>query len=168
MRYALLEGEAVIGWLDTDVVDYPSLPPDEHLVAVSDEQWEQRMASAWAVRNGAFVAAEHPATPLEPPSPHALFRNRLAAGVHIRCADHPALDGVYAIDAAAQGALALLASVVARTGEFPGGKPYPWFDIEGQLHWFPDPARFERFADAVCLLIAELADGSPTAKYLAI
>lgn len=48
----------VIGWYDTGVFTYPSMPPDAALLPVTDSQWEARMAnpSGWLVQAGALVA----------------------------------------------------------------------------------------------------------------
>lgn len=47
----------VLGWLDTDQWDYPSLPDETVLLALSDEQWEAQQAPAW-VHDGSVVLEE--------------------------------------------------------------------------------------------------------------
>ena len=60
----ITEGPApVLGWLDTDLVSYPSLPPDADLLEMTAEQWARRMKGCWAVEAGDLVSAPAPVPP---------------------------------------------------------------------------------------------------------
>lgn len=54
----------VLGWYDTDALEYPNLPAAANLLAISAAQWGERMTGRWAVSNGALV-------PYTPPAPSA-------------------------------------------------------------------------------------------------
>lgn len=45
----------VIGWYDTDELDYPSLPASSELITLTDAEWDARMDAQWYVQNGALV-----------------------------------------------------------------------------------------------------------------
>lgn len=58
--YALFDPQApspaaVLGWLDRDLGRHAVWPGKGSLVAVSDEQWEQRTQHRWGVAEGALV-----------------------------------------------------------------------------------------------------------------
>lgn len=50
----------VIGWFDTEEFDYPALPADSELIALSDEEWSSRLAADWHVLDGALVPKPAP------------------------------------------------------------------------------------------------------------
>lgn len=45
----------VLGWYDTDLVEYPELPAPEDLLEMTEVQWAQRMNDFWIVENGQLV-----------------------------------------------------------------------------------------------------------------
>jgi hypothetical protein len=53
----------VISWLDTDLLNYPVIPPDEDLLVMTDAQWSSRMKRRWAVQGGQLVEYHPPVPP---------------------------------------------------------------------------------------------------------
>lgn len=51
--------QPVLGWYDTDEFDYPNLPPQADLIALTDTQWDSRLSTPY-VSAGALVAAPAP------------------------------------------------------------------------------------------------------------
>lgn len=51
--------QPVIGWYDTDFVNYPNLPPASNLLELTQDQWNLRLSTPF-VQNGALVAAPMP------------------------------------------------------------------------------------------------------------
>lgn len=58
-RYAQFDPttKQVIGWYDTDLVQYAMLPPRSQLVELTNEQWNARMSdpSGWVVQDSKLV-----------------------------------------------------------------------------------------------------------------
>jgi hypothetical protein len=62
---------AILNWMDTDAFSYASIPTDDHLLALTDEQYDARdSAGPLMVKNGALSAyvAPPPAAPVVPTS----------------------------------------------------------------------------------------------------
>jgi hypothetical protein len=57
----------VLGWYDTGVFTYPSLPDSSDLLALTSEQWAARLTGHWAVSNGVLVAYTPPVVPVPMP-----------------------------------------------------------------------------------------------------
>lgn len=51
--------QPVIGWYDTDALDYPNLPPAEKLLKLTESQWDGRMDTPF-VQAGLLIAAPAP------------------------------------------------------------------------------------------------------------
>jgi hypothetical protein len=47
----------VIGWYDTDILDYPNLPGEKELIQMTDSQWAKHFNSpnGWNVNNGKLI-----------------------------------------------------------------------------------------------------------------
>lgn len=52
--------QPVMGWYDTDNFTHAELPPDEHLVRVTAEQWKARLTdpAGWIVKKGKIIPKE--------------------------------------------------------------------------------------------------------------
>jgi len=82
----------VMGWFDTDALDYPTLPDAEDLLEMADEQWDARLNGYWAVDDGALV----PYTPpVPPPTADEVYQSKISDGIGIISSSNPALNGVY-------------------------------------------------------------------------
>lgn len=49
----------IIGWYDTDELDYPSLPDPTNLLALTQAQWDTRLSTPF-VQNGILIATPAP------------------------------------------------------------------------------------------------------------
>lgn len=79
--HTVADPKPVIGWFDTDLLDYPNLPAAADLLQVTAAQWAARMAnpSGWVVSGGALAQAA-PVTLSNPVQIPALaFLNRFTA-----------------------------------------------------------------------------------------
>lgn len=136
----------VLGWLDTDLLHYPSPPADADLLVLTDEQWVQRMKGSWAVEFGTLVAYTPPPPPLTPAQEAAAIINQ---PVTVQCVTDPQLDAVYANDAASrQAMIGVVAHVSAGLGLPGGGQAFNWPDAAGTQRLWPE-AEFVAFASAV-------------------
>ncbi len=144
----------VIGWYDTESLTYPTLPIAADLLALTAEQWAERMTGQWAVSNGALVA-------YTPPAPVLTLAQQaqaaLAAGLTVTSTGTPALDGLYSVDAAAQQNIQAVQIYIQANGKFPGSTgTYAWLDKSGAAHVFPSVTEFTAFATAVADYVADL------------
>lgn len=82
------EPRQVLGWWDTDAFDYgDSLPPAGVRIALSDEQWDQRLDGLYAVHGGTLVHYTPPPPPAQPYDVSALLlTDRLAHAGLLRTA----------------------------------------------------------------------------------
>ena len=121
-RYAAFDPFApepapVIGWYDTGLLDYPSLPDPSALIEVDNGAvWAERTARPWHVSGGALV----PAAPLE----RTLAQRAgdlLAGGLTVTSAGTPEISGVYACDPASRAAIAEIVAGINAGHGFPGG-----------------------------------------------
>jgi len=74
-RFAEYDPEApspqpVMGWYDTGILYYPNLPPLDHLVEATDEQWTGHFYNSYQVVNGELQ--EYTPPPYVPPPPTVL------------------------------------------------------------------------------------------------
>jgi len=51
---------AVIGWYDTDELEYPNLPAPSELIMLTDDEWNVRMDEPWYVQDGKLVPKPAP------------------------------------------------------------------------------------------------------------
>ena len=121
-RYAAFDTSApqpapVIGWYDTELLHYPSLPDPSALIEVDNaEIWDGRTARLWHVSGGTLI----PAAPLE----RTLAQRAgdiLAGGLAIESASAPEINGVYACDPASRAAIAETVAGINAGHGFPGG-----------------------------------------------
>ena len=69
-QYACFDGtkpdpKPILGWYDTGVVTYPSMPPASDLLALTAAQWAARLTGIWAVSGGELVSVSvNPLIPL--------------------------------------------------------------------------------------------------------
>lgn len=126
----------VIGFYDTDLIDYPNLPPTADLVELSTADWDNRMAETrWIVVNGALVSA-----PPLPPTASQLLTEKIAAGIAITSTATPALNATYALDATALSQIQSAALDAASGLGLPGGSAtFTHPDAAGQPHDFTEP-----------------------------
>ncbi|MBN6210682.1 phage tail assembly chaperone [Ralstonia pickettii] len=71
MRYAYFDpvSKAVLGWIDTNAFDYPSLPDPSTLFQItSDADWHDGDGKRWFLIDGALIDTEPPPPPAPPPS----------------------------------------------------------------------------------------------------
>lgn len=146
----------VIGWYDTGVFTYPTLPVASDLLEVTPTQWAARITnpSGWAVSNGSLVA-------YTPPAPVLTLAQQAAAAINVGLAitssGTSALDGIYACDDSRQAKINRVAAFIALNGKFPANlTEMPWPDMSGAIHLFPTTATFQAFASAVASYVVEL------------
>ena len=166
-QYALFDPtqpapQPVTGWYDTDVFNYPNLPPSTNLLVVTGEQWADRLTdpSAWAVPVGVLVAAAVPAPTAAQLAAQA-YAAFVAGGLTVTSTATPALSGVYAIDQQSQSDIATEAQFISTFAEFTTGATtnLPWPMPDGSIVVFPTPAQF--------LSIAKVAGQAVAAAKLA-
>lgn len=76
------EPRPVLGWYDTDALYYPNLPAADHLLQMTDEQWDGRMDTPM-IKGGTLVKAP----PLPPPTPSSITYK---ADIWRRCSESEA------------------------------------------------------------------------------
>ncbi len=122
--------QPVTGWFDTDLVRYPTMPPAAELLAVSYDQWQQRLAnsSGWMVQGGTLVAIG-PSAPTIGVRLAALAAERYqqqSRGVMFQAAGATTVS-LAASDAASTGMLTASYSA-ARDGHWIDGTPWKMAD----------------------------------------
>ena len=156
----------VLGWYDTDAIDYPSLPASSDLLAVSAAEWSARLSnpSGWAVESGALVSYT---TPTPVPTLAQQAAALIAGGIAITSTGTPALNGTYATNAAAQANMLGVVSYINANGKFPGSSgTVTWYDMAGQPHVFSTVAEFMALYTAGldfvmdCQLVADAGTGT--------
>jgi hypothetical protein len=153
-RYAQFDHTAsppcpVLGWYDTDVFDYPSLPPSYDLLEVTDDTfWANRFANPWGVMGGTFVdITPEPPPPLTELQQSAL--DALNAGIQLTSLGTGSLDGSYLVDPGTQINInGIVAGIGAGNGIPGGGATFNWNDSSRVPHAFSE-TNFKNFAAAV-------------------
>lgn len=144
-RYAYFDSNApspqpVLGWFDTDLLNYTNLPSAENLLELTNDEWNGRLAanpSGWAVADGALVVAPPPTPP--PPTVDDILAGKIAAGIAITSVSNPGLDCTMALDAQTMAEIGSVARDVSSGMGFPADLPvfiYP--DITGQPRMFDE------------------------------
>lgn len=138
--------QPVLGWYDTGVFDYSSLPATNDLLVLTSTQWTNRLSGSFAVSGGALVA-------YTPPSPTLTTAQQAAAaiapGLTITSTGTPAINGTYAIDGPTQSKIAAVEVYILKNSTFPGGvTSYPWPTLTGGVT-FPNTAVFQTWATAI-------------------
>jgi hypothetical protein len=99
-KYALydptLTPSPVCGWLDTDAIDYPNLPPAEKLFQMTEEQWKNRMEGHYAIQGGDLVGGQQPVQVML--TPHHEMRVKVLAGIQIASEKYPELNDTWPLD----------------------------------------------------------------------
>lgn len=157
-RYAYYDStqpapQRVIGWYDTEFVNYPTLPIDESLLIVSDAQWDDRMTdpSGWAVDSGTLVAYVPPPPP--PPTLEQQAATMLAGPVPVKSTGTPSLNGSYKVDIATQTQITAIASGInAGLGLPSGTSTFNWPDSTGTAHQWNE-TQFLQFAQSLMLFL---------------
>lgn len=114
--------------------------------------------------DGTKFTAPAPPTPA-PPTPAQQAMNAIGAGLTVTSTSTPALNGTYEIDPISQGEISAVINYILVNNDFPGGVgTYPWSDMSGAFHVFPNVAIFKQWATAVANYVAQLklyASGAP-------
>lgn len=118
----------VICWYDTDFAQYESLPPDDSLFEMTQEQWDGRMTGFWAIDNGAFVPYGRPIS-LAEQARHALYD-----GVTITFPGK--FDAtIFPVAIETQNRLRNILVLITSRGTFPGGiETFPIMDSSNTPH----------------------------------
>lgn len=155
----------VVGWYDTTMFNYPAMPPTADLLELTADQWAGRLTNpdAWAVSGGALIAY---IAPVPPPTPSQQAAALLTGGLAVTSTSAPALNGTYAVDAAAQSHVqAEIISILVNGTFADGGTALAWPDTAGTVHTFPSVVEFKAFAMAVASFVAacaKVANGTST------
>jgi len=129
--------QRVMGWFDTDVVTYPTMPDDADLVELTDEEWAGRLAGFWTivpgVGNGVLTSAEEAPPPTVPPTIDEVLAAKIADGIVITSLNDPDnLNCTMALDAQTMNEIGTVVLGVRSGMGFPGDLPvfvYP--DLDG-------------------------------------
>lgn len=137
----------VLGWYDTDVFEYPSLPPMEDMIEVTDpDVWTNRTNGQWCVQTEQIIPLVTPSstTPLQQSAIAALY-----AGILLTSIGTGALNGTYDVSPLTQASInGVIAGIGAGIG-LPGGSgTFNWPDTSGTQHAFSE-TNFKNFATAV-------------------
>jgi hypothetical protein len=135
----------VIGWYDTAVFTYPSLPPMIDLIEVTDtDVWANRTSGQWGVNSGQVI-------PIIIPGPTTLQLQAsaaLLAGIVLTSLNSGTLDGTYDVSPQSTQSMAgVLAGIGAGIGLPGGGATFLWPDTSGTPHAF-NATNFKNFAAA--------------------
>jgi hypothetical protein len=137
----------VLGWYDTDVFYYPSLPPVEDLIIVTDSTtWNNRTTGQWGVQAGVIIpiVTPSPTTPLQQSAIAAIY-----AGIVLTSIGTGTLNGTYDVSPPSQTSISgVIAGIGAGIGLPGGGGTFNWFDTNGSPHAF-SAVNFKNFATAV-------------------
>ncbi len=137
----------VLGWYDTDVFAYNSLPSLDDLIEITDNDvWDNRTNGQWGVQSGAVIPIVTPSatTPLQDSAAVALY-----AGILLTSIGTGALNGSYDVSPPSQtGISGVVAGIGAGIGLPGGGGTFNWFDTSGTPHAFSS-VNFKNFATAV-------------------
>jgi hypothetical protein len=143
----------VTGWIDT--VRAPGALPDfQDLLELTQDQWDGRLISAWAIVAGVLTVYVPP-IPL-PVQAQAALATMIAQGITITSVSTSAVNGVYALDGVSTSQIFQLGTFANSFGVFPSGsstQPYP--DINSAVHMFSVTV-FIAFLRAVAALISNL------------
>ncbi len=154
----------VLGWYDTSILNYPSLPAAADLLQITADQWSGRTSGQWAVSAGSLVTYVPPA-----PAPATLTQQAqtmLNTGISIQSTGDSSLDAVYACSLETQVNIqAEIISLILNSTFTNGEVTIPWPDIGGVYHTF-DVNHFKDFATkigtTVGILKAIITAGSGT------
>jgi hypothetical protein len=147
--------QPVLGWYDTDAFSYPNLPAAADLVIATQAQWDAQAEGNWFV-NGGVLAQIAPAAPAPTvaQAAQAQFASLIAGGLTITSTATPAINGTYAVDAAAQDNFSATETYVLANGAFPLGATQPWPLLNGALVMIPSIAVFKEVASAAAQFVA--------------
>lgn len=148
----------VIGWYDTEVFNYPSLPPATDLLELTATQWATRLTGLWAVSNDALVPYTLPALPLAEQASVAM-----RIGFTITSASMPVLNGTFAVDRDVQDHIqaeitAIMLSGLTGTPAFADqGATVDWPDLASPpVNHTMTVAEFKVFAGTIGAYVAAL------------
>lgn len=137
----------VLGWYDTDVFEYPSLPPIEDLIEVTDDAvWNNRTDGRWGVQAGLVIPIVTPSstTPLQNSAIAAQY-----AGIVLTSIGTGAINGTYDVSPTTLNRISgVVAGIGAGLGLPGGGGTFNWLDTSGAAHAF-SAVNFKNFATAV-------------------
>lgn len=104
----------VIQWYDADFIKYETLPHEDKLFVMTEEQWEAKKTGFWAIDNGAFVPYVRP-VPLPEQARHALHD-----GVKVT---YPGVfeTTIFPVTLEAQSRMRNVVVLLTHRGTFPGG-----------------------------------------------
>lgn len=143
----------VLGWYDTSVHDYPTLPPSIDLLQLADDD-QSRFSGPWAVANGVLVAYTPPALVLTP-AQQAIAA--LGQGLTIVSTSTPALNGRYAVDPSTCNNIQAEMLSLLVTGNFADGSAtVPWPTTSPNDARTFDIPQFRSFALAIAAYVATL------------
>jgi hypothetical protein len=149
--------QSVLGWYDTDAIDYPSLPASDDLLLITSEQFAARFPnpSGWMIQSGALVPYVAPTPP--PPTIQQQAGALLFEPVSLVCTSIPSLNGNYPIDPTTQTQITGIASAINAGLGLPGeGDTFNWPDATGTPHAWP-AVQFTAFAKGVMNYVYQAA-----------
>jgi hypothetical protein len=144
----------VIGWYDTELYRYQSLPDPSNLLEMSQEQWAKRQDGLWAVQSGTLV-------PYSPPAPAPSLAQRaatlLVGGLDIVSTGDPSLSATYPCDLMAQQQISAEVVSILLNGTFTDGGPsIEWRDAAGGDHAL-SADQFKALATAIAAFVTACA-----------
>ena len=150
----------VSGWMDTDMISYPTMPPADTLLLLTDAEWAATRTdlNGWAVDLSTSPASLVAYVPVITISTAQQALNNMYNGVNITSTSTPALNGLYACDDAAQAKFDRVSHFVVVNGRFPGSSSemvWPLFNQTSTVV-FTDISKFQEVATAVADYVADL------------
>ena len=153
---AVFYSKSAQGFFDSRL--HETMPAD--VVAVSDATHAALFAGQAA---GQIITSDASGNPVNAPRPAPVLTLAqqatvlLGAGLTITSASMPAINGLYAVDSAAQAHIQVETMAILLNGTFADGSTFlAWPDMIGAVHTFPSVAAFKVFANVVSAYVAAL------------
>jgi len=127
--------QPVLGWYDTVAIDYPNLPAFTNLLALTSQQWADRLSASWSVSGGTLVATVPPPLTLAQQAAQASISGLTIASTG------PTLTmaaAKFPTDTATQSVLNTVVNGLNTNGTFPeGAATFPMVDAATPPVWHP-------------------------------
>ena len=129
--------QRVIGWIDTDAVNYPSLPVEADLVELTDGEWSARLQGYWTIADGVLTSVDTPSPPSGPPAFSAILIEKIANGIAITSLSNPEVNCTMALDQLTMDQIGSVARDAASGMGLPAGaNTFVYPDINGNPRIF--------------------------------
>ena len=161
-KFALYEASGsqpypVVGWYDTDLLNYPNLPAEDKLFLLTEAQWQAHLInpSGFAIDNDTLVSYSSPAAA---PTLAMQGQAAIAKGLTVLSESDHTIDGTYITNGIAFGSgdIASEAQYIATFGGFTTGSSLDWTLVGGSQVTFTSTATFLAVAKAVAQYLSAI------------